>query len=456
MTAFRSTAVLAAALLSACSTPVAPPERAARADAETRAERPQNLILLIADGFGPASATMGRAAKGAPLAFDSLLVGSVETSATDSRVTDSAASATAYACGVKTYNGAIGMDADGAPCTTILERAEAAGMSTGLVATSRITHATPASFAAHVPRRSQEAEIAEQMLASGVDLLLGGGAMFFSSREDGRDLLAGAVAAAPVALATPADLDGLDALGDAPTVGLFATGHLDYEIDRDAGQPSLATMTRRALDLLDAHAGDAGFFVMVEGSRIDHAGHGNDPAGHLHDILAYDAAVAEALRWAAADGETLVVSTADHETGGLSLGADGVYAWDPAPLLAATMSAERLARLDRERAGALMDAWGEDAPETADADLAASTDALLRQALGDAPDAQYEPETPRPVVHARYTRLLSERARVGWTTGGHTAVDVGLYAFGPGAERLSGAMPNDALGRRLRTILLGD
>ena len=454
----RLTAVLAAAcLVGACSSTAemrpAPPAAVesapvrvvlnAAADVqipERTAPQPRNLVLFIADGFGPASATLGRAAKGAPLSFDSLLVGAVETSATDSRVTDSAASATAYACGVKTYNGAIGTTASGAPCRTILERAEAAGLSTGLVATSRITHATPASFAAHVASRSQEAEIAEQMLASGVDLLLGWGLRFFSSRADGRDLLAEAYDARPVAAGS---LSGIDALGDAPTVGLFAADHLAYEIDRGDDQPSLAEMTGRALDLLSDHAGGAGFFVMIEGSRIDHAGHANDPAAHLGDILAYDAAVAAALAWARADGETLVVSTADHETGGMSLGADGVYAWDPAPLLAATAS---------------FDAMG--------ARLAAGDDpaAVLRDGLGLAALADGVAEAVRGAVGRRdrseaarlMRELASEAANVGWTTGGHTAVDVGLYAFGPGAEALGGAMPNDELGRRLAALLLGE
>ena len=166
----------------------APPPRPVTLDegrAVARAGQPRNVILMIADGFGPASATLGRAAKGAPLAFDSVHVGSVETSATDSRVTDSAASATAYACGIKTYNGAIGVAPGGAPCRTVLEAAEARGMATGLVATSRITHATPASFAAHVAQRSAEPAIAAQLAASDVDLLFGGGARFFTTPPGG-------------------------------------------------------------------------------------------------------------------------------------------------------------------------------------------------------------------------------------------------------------------------------
>ncbi|WP_420454427.1 alkaline phosphatase [Rubrivirga sp.] len=426
-------ALVACAAASAQVSPI-PAERPVTLDATPPAlpdlgtDGPRNVVLMIADGFGPASATLGAGAKGAPLAFDSLLVGAVETSATDSRVTDSAASATAYACGIKSYNGAIGVGPDGAPCRTVLEAAEAAGLATGLVATSRITHATPASFAAHVEQRAQEDEIARQLAASGVDVLFGGGRRFFPA-----DLLA--EMGGRWAVAT--DRAGYDALGATPAAALLADDHLAYEIDRDqTDQPSLAELATRALDLLAASPDgrERGFFLMVEGSRIDHAGHANDPAAHLRDILAYDAAVAAVLDWAARDGRTLVVSTADHETGGMTLGRDGIYAWDPAPLLAATASVEAMrARI----------ATGDDVAE------------VVRRGLGlDAlPDGAAEAlrgAVAAPVALATLVRdLASEPAGVGWTTGGHTAVDVGLHAFGPGAEWFHGRMPNDAVGRAL-------
>jgi alkaline phosphatase len=392
---------------------------------------PRNVVLMIADGFGPASATLGAAAKGAPLALDGVLVGSVETSATDSRVTDSAAGATAYSCGLKTYNGAIAVDADGRPCQTVLEAAEAAGLATGLVATSRITHATPAAFASHVVSRAQEAEIARQLAASGVEVLFGGGTQFVT------DSLTAAMAADGWAVAL--DRAGYDRLDRVPAAAVLAPSHLAYEIDRDTtDQPSLAEMATKALDLLSASADgrENGFFLMVEGSRIDHAGHANDPAAHLGDILAYDAAVAAVLEWAARDGNTLVVSTADHETGGMTLGRDGIYAWDPAPLLAATASFEAMT--------AALQAGGDPA--------AVVREGLALDALPDGAEeairgaiASGDPYALGPVVRD----LISEPAGIGWTTGGHTAVDVGLYAAGPGAERFAGRHTNDAVGRLL-------
>ncbi len=406
------------------------------------AQEPQNLVLFIADGFGPTSATMGAAAAealGREWVPASGLVGAVETSATDNRVTDSAAGATAYSCGVKTYNGAIGMNPDKTPCRTILEAAEARGMATGLVATSRITHATPASFAAHVEQRSQEADIAEQFIASGVDLFFGGGLGFFQGRDDGRDLLrefeetTGAI--------TVTDGASFSAITSLPAAAVMASSHLAYEVDRDeTDEPSLAEMTTRAMDLLGKEAGARGFFLMVEASRIDHAGHGNDPVGHLHDILAYNEALGAARDWAEENGGTLIVATSDHETGGMSLGRDGIYAWDPQPILDATASLEGMGNTL---------ASGGDPVE------------IVREGLGVGELEDGVAEAIRGAVRARdrgavsllIRDLISEPAGIGWTTSGHTAVDVGLYAWGPGMERFRGHMTNDEVGRRLFAAL---
>lgn len=358
-----------------------------------------------------------------------------------------ASGATAYACGIKTYNGAIAVDRDGAPCRTVLEAARDAGFATGLVATSRITHATPAGFASHVPSRASEGQIAVQMTEAGIDVMIGGGARFFlpaaagGRREDGRTLT-DELAARGVAVAT--DRAGFDALRAAPAVALLASDHLAYDIDRadpPAGngapdQPTLAEMAVKALDLLAATpaAQARGFFLMVEGSRIDHAAHGNDAAAHVRDILAYDAAIAAVLDWARRDGQTLVVSTADHETGGLTLGRDGVYAYDPAPLMRVTMSSERLT--ERLAAALLMPGGDASVPVRA----ALGTDSLSAREedlLGRTDDAA-----------AAFREIGARRAGVAWTTTGHTAVDVGLYADGPGADLFRGNMTNDAVGRR--------
>lgn len=411
--------------------------------------RPKNLILMIADGCGPASITMARdyaqAVLGrAELALDAMQTGAVRTGSTSSRVTDSAAGATAYACGIKTYNGAIAVDTAGRPVATLLEAARARGMATGLVVTSRITHATPAAFAAHVPQRAMESEIAAQMLAQRIDVLLGGGWAYFlpsaegGRRTDHRNLLREAEQAGYQVVRTAhAFRQGLRR----PVLGLFGPDHLPYEIDRNPEDvPSLAEMTRAAIALLQKDPD--GFFLMVEGSRIDHAGHANDAATHVREVLAYDEAVAVALEFARRNGQTLVVSVADHETGGLSLGRNvngrGIYAWHPEVLARVRASYERLipALRQADHPDSLLKTWaGIDR-------LQADEQDLVQQALAN-PDAW-----PHVV-----TELIGRRAIVGWTTNGHTAVDVNLYAFGPGAEHLVGSFENDELGRRLAELM---
>jgi len=155
----------------------------------------KNIIFLIGDGTGIAQLTSGQYATVGP---DGLLhmqtmpvTGFVKTHSSDNLITDSASGATAYSCGLKTYNGAIGVNPDKTPCKTILELAEEKGLSTGLVSTSSITHATPASFAAHVESRSMEDEIAAQFINSGAEVLLGGGVEYFTAegREDSTDLI---------------------------------------------------------------------------------------------------------------------------------------------------------------------------------------------------------------------------------------------------------------------------
>jgi alkaline phosphatase len=433
-------------------------------------ERPRNIILLIPDGFGPASATMARdylrKYEGTrALALDSIQTGSVRTFSTSSRVTDSAAGATAYATGHKTYNGAIAVDTLKQPVATILQAAERRGMATGLVATSRITHATPASFSAHVVERWMENEIAEQQLESGADVILGGGKRHFvpssmdgSRREDDRNLMDEAKAKGYQVVESR---DDLMSIGEGPVLGLFSMSHMDYEIDRDAAkQPSLAEMTEKTLELLSLD--EDGYFVMIESSRIDHAGHSNDAAAHLHDILAYNEAVAAALKYAERDGNTLVVSVSDHETGGLTLGRDikkedeveGVYAWHP----------EVLHRIQGSH-GAMFSAaekgWralGDDATQSDS--VAVITDVLADMAAIDDVTASEKEVLGNRLgsygLNFAISDIIERRAVIGWTTRGHTAVDVNLHAYGPGSDLFRGNIDNTRVGEILAMLMNAD
>ena len=422
-------------------------------------ERPRNVILFISDGSGPASFTMARdylryKGEEAALALDRHQVGSIHTFAADSRVTDSAAGATAFSAGVKTYNGAIAVDTLQRPVATILEAAERRGMATGLVATSRITHATPAAFSAHVPERGEEATIAAQQLRQGIDVLLGGGRGWFLPsaqdgwRDDERNLLEEAAAEGYTVVHTR---DAFDAVATTPVLGLFTDSHMAYEIDRDAlDEPSLAEMTRKAIDLLDDDPD--GYFLMVEGSRIDHAGHDNDAAGHLHDVLAYDAAIRAAL--GAAGEETLILSTSDHETGGLTLGArvegQSLYTWKPEVL-------DRVQASQRVILGEIHRRLSE-----TQAGVPADSAAVTTEVVGDLAGITLDDDEAARLVAAMHedwqaaavlADVIARRAVVGWTTGGHTAVDVNLYAYGPGRDAFVGHFDNTYVGAALADLL---
>ena len=282
------------------------------------AERPKNIILLIGDGMGVAHLTFGYLATGGLNAERMPVGGFVKTFPFGGMVTDSAASGTAMATGHKTRNGMISISPDGDTLRTVLEYAEASGMSTGLVATSQITHATPAVFASHVSNRNMEAEIARQMTDSGVDVLIGGGWSYFlpegiagSRRKDDIDLVDILKKRMPVVTS----VDELMELEDTAAAAAFLAP-LDCPPAKDRDY-SLAELTARAIEIISS--GGDGFFLMIEGSQIDWAAHDNDDDGILHEMKDFDGAVGAALDFAEKDGTTLVIMTSDHETGGFAL-----------------------------------------------------------------------------------------------------------------------------------------
>lgn len=306
----------------------------------------RNLIFMVSDGMGPTSLSLTRSFKqfeagsgpGDVLVLDRHHIGSSRTRSTSSLITDSAAGATAFSCGLKSYNGAISVLPDHSPCGTVMEAAKLAGYMTGLVVTTRITDATPACFAAHVHLRGQEDAIAEQEvgehpLGRVVDLILGGGRCHFlpnttdgSCREDDKDVVALARANGFSYIDDRASFDRLQRgeAAELPLLGLLAEKDIPYEVDRrfvEDAYPSLDEMARTALAVLEkaTEDRDKGFFLMIEGSRIDHAGHANDPVAQVHEVLAYDQAMASVARFLEhSDVDGVMVSTSDHETGGLA------------------------------------------------------------------------------------------------------------------------------------------
>ena len=291
----------------------------------TPRERPR-IMLFIGDGMGAEHRRAGQyyaLGEKRTLTMDSLPVfGWLSTESYGDTLPDSGASATAMATGVLTDIGRIGVDPEGNAHPTILEIAQAQGMSVGLVSDKFITDATPAPFAAHVPESAMLDEIAAQMLEHGVDVILGGGEEDFlpydetgcypeaGARSDGRNLIAEAQAAGYTTICDAAGLAALDPAVDTKVLGLFA----DENMTRPYS-PTLAEMTAAAIAILEQNPN--GYFLMVEGAMIDIACHFHESQNVIDDVIGFDEAVAVGVGAAEGDENTLVIVTADHETGGL-------------------------------------------------------------------------------------------------------------------------------------------
>ncbi|KAJ2082584.1 vacuolar alkaline phosphatase [Coemansia sp. RSA 988] len=399
--------------------------------------------------------------------LDSMLTGSVRTQSSNSLVTDSAAGATAFSCGLKTYNKGIAVDNNGRPCGTILEAAKAKGLYTGLITTARITHATPASFAAHVTDRDMEDLIALQLISrqntstsnSLVDLMMGGGLCHFlpqsnknSCRSDNTDVWQMAQQHGISTIFGRKEFDNLYSDGNSaqlPLLALFSDDHMDYEIDRNTQkQPSLSEMSKTGLNMLDAANNTQGFFLMIEGARIDMAGHDNDPATHLHDIIEYWRAVKVVRNFVDQHPDTLLISTSDHETGGLTLGTQDEYFWLPQVLQSVRRSAESICAEihHRKKESSNYDSRLHSIVK-GDLGISNATSAemgMIRQVLNSG--------SSKDCKHA-IGHLVSDRAHIGWSTGGHSAADVGLFAYGPDASMFKGSIENSQLGRALADYL---
>lgn len=277
----------------------------------------KNVIFLIGDGMGlpQVQAAMVKSRKQLHIQrFRN--IGFHENASADDLITDSAAGATAFSIGRKTNNGYIGMDENNVAHKTIMEEANENGMVTGLVATSTIVHATPASFVAHVKSRKEYEEIAKQMASSETDIMIGGGLKYFNLREDERDLLKEMEGKG---YSCKSFLDEDMSVVEFPTnqKHIYLTAN-DSPIPVSQGRDYLVDASRKALEYVSQKE-DEGFMIMIEGSQIDWGGHANNFDYVVSELLEYDEVIGMALDFAEKDGETLVVLTADHETGGLTI-----------------------------------------------------------------------------------------------------------------------------------------
>ncbi|MBY7144620.1 alkaline phosphatase [Virgibacillus sp. NKC19-3] len=405
-------------------------------------QKVKNIIYMIPDGFNADYATNYRLYKEEDVVWDEHMKGMYTTHSADSSITDSAAAGTAMATGYKTNNGVIGLDPEERELETILEASQESGMAAGLVATSTITHATPASFASHVKDRNNETAIAPQLLENEVDVLLGGGKNNFLPGSEGGNQESNHLID-QASDQNYAFVETRDALQDAEIdieageklLGLFADDALAPEMHRDeTKEPSLADMTESAIGSLEE--GEDGFFLMVEGSQIDWAGHANDAAWAMQDIAAFEAAVEEAIAFAEEDRETLVVVGGDHETGGMTvgMGENPEMNVDPSVLKNVTATGDHMASAlnsDRSNINEVIGTY-------TDFELSESEIQTIRNA-DDAASA--------------FNQVISDRASIGWTSTNHTGVNIPVYAYGPQAADFTGHLDNTDLPKIMAEVL---
>jgi alkaline phosphatase len=454
---------------------------------ETKTAEPQvkYTFLFIGDGMGIAQVNTAEAYMAAmenkpgfkPLTFSGFpVLGWASTYANNRFITGSAAAGTALATGFKTNIGRISMNPDGTmPMTTIAEKSKSSGLKTGIITSVSIDHATPAAFYAHQKSRNQYFEIGLDLAASDMDYFGGGGFkkpvsvvagdtinVFEKARQNGFTIAN--------------TLESFNALK--PGVGkviaiaprLADGAALPYMIDGNEGNPSLADFTRKAIELL---SDGSGFFIMVEGGKIDWACHGNDAASSLHETLAFDEAVAVALEfYNQHPDETLIVVTADHETGGLALGnAPMKYETDITLLGHQKLSSEVFNELvsdfrntltgDKESDFTRMMQLANDNFGIGDSNRIAITDKELlhfksvfnesmygqTEANPDVTYGEYEPLT------GLFLRLVSQKSGLGWTSYSHTGINVPVYAIGPGAEVFAVVMDNTDIPKNIQKLM---
>ncbi|MFU1792982.1 alkaline phosphatase [Paenibacillus azoreducens] len=391
----------------------------------------KNVILFITDGMSLSDVNLTRWYQGGkPLEMDKHFSGLVRTYATDSLTTDSAAGATAYATGHKAKSETVSILPDkttmpyidkvpqqdmNKPLPTLVDAARLSGKSTGVVFTCELTDATPATFLSHAYSRENAESIAEQMVYSGVDILLGGGSDYLVpgkgkvNRKDGEDLTKALKANGYEYVTTKKELMNSKT---GKLWGLFNKEALDADFDLDPQQqPSLKEMTETAINKLSQN--DQGFFLMVEASQIDWFGHDNDPVGIISETLAFDRAFKAAVDFAEKDGHTAVLSVSDHATGGLNM-----TNYDTAKDLMAVLNKAKHTSYgiegkinEKNFKQVLAEEYGLN-------DLTKEETVAVRKGLKD---------NLSPVIGS----MLGKRIGISFSTEDHTSEEVGLFAYHP-------------------------
>lgn len=451
---------------------------------------PKYVFLFIGDGMSFAQISAAQYFSGSDKPGDIRpgridftqfpVTGVVNTHNENAVIPDSASAGTAIACGVKTKSGMLGMTADGKSVPSIAELLHDAGKKVGIISSVTLNNATPAAFYAHTGSRNDYAGIAQQMADSGFEYF-GGGGIYTKSEKDNilKDYSLFEDAGYAVA-DTRAEIEGLGSGSGkvyAVSPGLAKQGALPFAIDAKEGDMTLADFVSAGIRVLD---GDDGFFMMCEGGKIDWSGHANDAATTVREVLAFADAVQVAVDFANAHpDETLIIVTADHETGGMSVGyAATAYNTDLGLLGQQKVSyslfkdiAADMMEDDPELSlsgmmpviGQYFGLYPESGASYAESKALVLSDreyALIREAFSASRSGGGSDDEWSSLLYGSYdpltvtlTRLLGNKAGIGWTTYAHTGLPVPVYAMGARAERMAGAYDNTEIFSRLAEAL---
>jgi len=418
------------------------------------AAQAKNIILMIGDGMGPAHVHIAWVYTTRQLGKNLVMTEVMDNGRTaymvndtaDSTVTESAAAAVQMATGVKVLAKSVGIGPDGKVLKTILEMAKEKGKATGLVTTSGITDATPAGFVAHVEHRSEEEKIADQLVKSDVNILFGGRKEFFlpqsekGRRKDGRNLLNDARENGYLVVETAEEMKKADGK---KILGLFNQSNMLFEIDRKGStEPSLAEMTTKALEVLSKK--EQGFFLMVEGGRIDHAAHYYDIGSVISDTLAFDEAVKVVYDFQKANSDTLLIITADHETGGLV-----VLPYTPTSKEYEGINLEAISKIKGSFSRRNRELGDNPSPEKIKEVIKNYYDIDLTEdqvkVIQENPLKKLDPRHFSQYGNAAIAFVLRLHHRIGWATDSHSATPLFLWGIGPGSEKIKGWRHNTEL-----------
>ncbi|ARD46169.1 alkaline phosphatase [Colwellia sp. PAMC 21821] len=438
---------------------------------------PKNIIMVVGDGMGPAYTTAYRyyndnpaTPEIEPTVFDRNFTGTSSTypAPESGYVTDSAASATALSTGVKTYNNAIGLDINRQPIETVLEYAKQSGKKTGVVVTVQINHATPASYLAHNVHRYNYNAIADSYIDDGIkaDLYFGGGWEYFIRKD--RNLVNEFIESGFHYIDKYSEINSIPK--NTPVLGLFDHTNLPWALD-DTNKHRLSLMTKAATKQLE---NKDGFFMLVEGSQIDYGGHARDIAAAMAEMDDLAKTIEYLETYVAENPDTLVVITADHSTGGLTIGKktersdpniNSKYLWKPEFLRSMTMSPKTIALkftdedLTLAQVNGLLsfDISSQDLNNLQQAKLS-DKDIVKQFSLLSAADKKGKrtPKNYQSVLNV-ITKIIDMKTNTGWgsisPSGTHTGIDVPVFAFGKGSEMFNGFQDNTDIAKKIFTLL---